>query len=114
MPQMRRDVLRLDQRRHHVQGVEVMGEFHELGEVPQGAWTAPPLPVRRVRRPGPGLERELPQGQGRVPAARAGPQLDDAGRGGEGCFYDVPSDEDHFVLAASRACGTEQIARHGR
>jgi signal recognition particle GTPase len=50
MPHIHRHILRLDQRRHHLQHIEMLGQLHQLLKTLPGARTAPAFQVGGERR----------------------------------------------------------------
>ena len=76
MPHIHRHILRLDQRRHHLQHIEMLGQLDQLLKIPPGAGTAPAFQVGGVRRAGPGLEDERAGLQQHVAVAACGAAQD--------------------------------------
>ena len=56
MPHIHRHILRLDQRRHHLQNVEMLGQLDQFMKILPGARTASAFQIGGVRRAGPRLE----------------------------------------------------------
>ena len=76
VPHIHRHILRLDQGRHHLQHVEMLGELHQLLKILSGAGAAPALQVGGVRRAGARLEDQRSRLQQHVAVTARGAAQD--------------------------------------